>query len=92
MKVVWKFPLTVNSVQVLSLPEGAIPLHVNAQDNEPFLWCLCDSSQPVYADREFRFVTTGETFSNTYLQYIGTVHLDNGHFVAHVFEVKGSQS
>jgi hypothetical protein len=88
MKVIYKYPLGGFSV-VVALPVAAEILTVREQDGCPTLWALVDPPGPnsVIERRRFRLVATGETFEEQGSQFLGTVFMDYGRLVYHLFEV-----
>jgi hypothetical protein len=74
-KVIYKYPLTINTNQFLNLPKGAKILTVQLQSNIPYIWALVDPKEetgevPIY------MVGTDISFPNPVsLEYIGTVQI-----------------
>ena len=91
MKTMHKFKLDSNKdVTVVKMPAGAVVLHVHEQDNEPCLWAVVNDERRKVA-RKFRVIGSGREIDKrksdtSKLPYVGTVHLDGGRVVAHVFE------
>jgi hypothetical protein len=82
---VWKTPLKIDHLQTIEVPEGAEFLCAAAQDGTPTLWYTCNPAHK----REFRtimMVGTGHVMMDEG-KYIGTVFLNNGTLVFHIFEV-----
>ena len=50
MITVHKYPLPIQDLVVLNLPEGAIVLKIECQRGEPMVWALVDTE----ADHEYR--------------------------------------
>lgn len=88
MKTVWKFPLLITNAQTISMPAGAQVLSVQAQNNEPQLWALVDSSVGA-EERMFHTVGTGHAITEPLenLRHIGSYQVSHGALVFHVFEV-----
>jgi len=87
MKQIWKYTLQVGHTSI-KIPEGYQILSVQAQCNKPCLWALVD---PKAQKKEVVFKTfgTGHTLpaeETSNIKFIGTYQLDNGVFVAHVFQ------
>ena len=87
MKTVYKYPLKLQDYQVLSLPQGAVILHVDYQGMEDlFLWALVDTNAPL-EPRGIRIAGTGHDLNiSGWYKYINTVFSDWG-LVWHIFEV-----
>lgn len=89
---VWKYHLAViQQKQTIDLPENSKVLCVDEQFNNIKLWVLVDEDAKK-EPREFRVVATGEPIIKAFgqkLDYIGTVKLNSGRFMFHIFEVIG---
>ena len=84
MQTVWKYEL-FHCRNILSLPKGAKSLSVHSQgDNKMYLWAMADPEHPT-EPRKFMVIPTGGEVPPDG-QYIGTIYLDSGRFVFHVFE------
>ena len=88
MKTIWKFPIEIIDVTTLAMPVGAQILCVQAQHNIIQLWALCDASAQKER-RKFRVFCTGHQVPTDLGHYIGTVQINGGTFVFHVFEATG---
>jgi len=86
MFTVHKFPLGGSGVQVVAIRGLVKLLTVQAQRNTPCLWALVDDS-PGAAVVTVRLVTvrTGGEAPAVLGEYLGTLQLDDGWFVGHVF-------
>lgn len=85
MKQVFKYPLRITDTQSLELPVGAEILSVQVQFSTVQLWALVDTSQPK-EKREIEIYGTGHPMHDAERKFIGTVQLEEGRFVFHVFE------
>lgn len=84
---IWKFPLSVRDHSIL-MPRGARLLSVAIQGGEPCLWAMVDPSQPRVARRIGVQLTGAEIGQRSLsLPFIGTLLLENGLFVTHVFDL-----
>lgn len=72
----------------LTLPSDSIPLSVAGQNDVVMMWVLHqrDPNTTRLYLRNFYVANTGEDFNLGYSKFIGTVLLDNGSYVKHVFE------
>lgn len=86
-KEIWKFPLVIKERQVITVPAHAKILALQLQDETPCIWALVD---PTYArkPRTFHMYETGQVFpeGREADTHIGTVQVDNGRVMYHVFE------
>jgi hypothetical protein len=83
--VIWKQTLqTVGTVQQVAMPSGAEIIHVAAQHNEPTIWFTCVVTNPTVM-RKFVLVPTGGSMPRDF-QYVGTVLMDLGMLVLHLYE------
>ena len=85
---IWKETLKFVQAQRVQLPRGSKILSVQAQNNRPTIWFQCDPAAPS-EDREIFIVPTGETApypADFHYKFLGTVQLDDGSKVIHIFE------
>lgn len=89
MLTVFKYPLPIDDIVTIGLPEGAQVLTVQVQKGEPYIWVLEDTVQPL-RPRHFRVARTGHPLQPGFaLRYIGTFQMDGGAWVFHLFEIEG---
>ena len=74
----------------IEMPEGSRILAVQEQYNKPALWTLSNAEESKTVRRAFRAFFTGKIYVGDpeELEYLGTVQLDLGTLVVHVFERK----
>jgi hypothetical protein len=86
MRTIWKFLLLPDGK--CRLPQGAQTLSVHEQWGEVCLWALVDPAAPL-EDRQMLIYGTGHNIlvPTENLKYLGTVLLDAGSLVFHVFEL-----
>lgn len=84
MKQIWKF--NVPTFGTIDIPKGAELLSVHAQNDAVCLWALVDPTA-VPVRRLFVTYGTGHPIADENGKYIGTVHLEGGALVLHVFEI-----
>lgn len=82
-KRIFKYPVSMLDDWWIHMHEGAEILCVQMQYQEPFIWAIVDDSKP-FEDRRFHVRTTGEMFTGTEGDYVGT--FQNGPLVFHLFE------
>jgi hypothetical protein len=87
MKTIWKWKLGPETT--IDMPHGAKLLAVQDQNGEPHLWALVDPSAKTYP-RTFRVYGTGHNMPDEPGQYVGTVQMQGGAMVVHVFEANGA--
>lgn len=85
---IYKYPLHPNGVN--HLPSGAKILSVQTQYNTPCVWALVDSTKQV-VEHFFEVVPTGSAPSSPDLEFLGTVQLDGGNLVFHIFHRIGGK-
>lgn len=85
MKAIYKYPLTIADTQAVDMPIGAEALSVQLQGSI-CLWARVETSLPS-ALRTVRMYGTGHDCSDlpATSQFIGTVQLNGGNLVFHVF-------
>lgn len=89
--VVWKFRIPNRSGHFeLELPVGAVCLDVQLQHGEPHVWALVEDASAPMETRRFSFQGTGKVIGEGAALdgYIGTVQMDGGHIVRHLFELE----
>ena len=87
MRSVWKFPLRVTEVQVVTMPRAAKILSVAMQHGVPTLWAWVDPHAPT-EERLIGLVGTGHLAPYPdEADYLGTVF--DGPLVWHVFAQVG---
>lgn len=92
MRTVWKYKLQATHIQELRLPEKAEILYVREQNEFVCLWAVVETHRELEA-RVIEVVPTGvemETDMGVDRKYLGSVHLQNGALVFHVFERSSS--
>jgi len=85
--VIWKWTLTIDDKQILTIPKGAQFLTVQTQNGSPQIWALCDETAPKVM-RSIAIYGTGHPIPKNPGQYIATFQLVNLGLVFHVFEIK----
>jgi len=96
-KSILKFQLDQTDTQTLQMPKDAVILSLQVQNDNPVLYALVNPApdfefeENENADKEsrtFRLFETAEDFDDDNLIFIGTVMLEFGKYVLHVFEEK----
>lgn len=86
MIAIWKFPLPLSGAHEILMPKETEILCAQNQNDKPTIWALVDTDKPAES-RLFRVELTGfEVTGSMDLGYIGTVQLNDGGYVVHVFE------
>ncbi len=93
---VYKYPLPLESFgpfawMSLEMPQGAVPLCVQVQRGVPCLWARVNPSAPVTV-HNLRIAGTGEDLESDVGRHLGTVQLDGGSLVLHVFAYAEAQA
>ena len=88
MLEVWKFelPAFTGMPTQIDMPKNAEILHVDEQRGGPFIWALVDVDAPL-VNRSFAVFGTGQIVAENPMRHLGTVKLNNGNFILHVFEL-----
>ena len=84
-QTVWKWTLTARDLTTIRVPKGGKLLSVHEQRGQICLWALVDPQKET-EERTIRIAGTGHILANGKFQYLGSVHLDAGQLVFHVFE------
>jgi hypothetical protein len=90
MSTIWKFSLQITDHQYVEMPSGARILCVQTQRDFPCLWVLVDPDAP-RGRRGIGISGTGHPCLHDSDGYIGTVQLDAGALVFHVFDLGEAQ-
>ena len=86
MNTIYKYKITVDDYQTISMPIGTKVLSVQVQHGIPQIRALCNQNN-LYEERKFRLSGTGHTIHENNLNFIGTFQLNNGGLVFHLFEI-----
>lgn len=87
MEKIYKYPLALEDKQTIEMPIGSQILCVQTQFNQPYIWAMVNPNLPPIGVK-IEIYGTGESITNpfpSYLKYIGTFQINNGHEVYHVF-------
>lgn len=86
MRTIWKYPLELRQFQAIIVPYAADLLSVQVQRNVVCLWAMVDSDQPKKETRAIWIFGTGhEIQMPTVTQFLGTVQMESGGLIWHVF-------
>lgn len=86
MKSVFKYPLAVTDTQTLLLPTGSKVLSVEEQYGSIVLYVLVDPTPEAETEpRRFLIHGTGHDVTNPDADFVGTVKLEGGALMFHVF-------
>lgn len=89
MKTIHKYEIYLGFGFSILMLQGAEILTFQNQNETPQIWALVDISQPMES-RRFATYGTGHQIDKDYesrLKYIGSVQLQTGNFVFHLFEI-----
>lgn len=84
-KQIHKYDIVPVSGNCIPMPDNATILSIQAQRDNICIWALVDVTAP-FVMRKFDVFGTGFTIDDTARKYLGTVLVQNGDFVWHVFE------
>lgn len=82
---IWKFVLPVTDTPEISMPAGAEVLSAQVQFGSPVIWALLDPDVPEKT-RHFTLLGTGNPAPEDLGKFIGTLQLNDGTLVLHLFE------
>ncbi len=87
---IWKYPIHATDEQVVTMPDGARILTVQAQAEKPCLWAMVDPAARRVEARKIYTYGTGHPIEKDpeTLNYIGTYQLVESGLVFHVFTDK----
>lgn len=84
-KTIWKFPLDITDLQPVRMPQGAQILSVQMQYDRLVLWAVVDPEAKGEL-RTIEIIGTGNLVNPASRQFIGTVQMNGGLLVWHIFE------
>lgn len=93
MKQMWKFALSGHqgTPRPMLLPTGAIVRHCDAQQDALHIWAEVPQAPPhtdmTYTPRTFVYYFTGADMPDDPGTFLGTVLMQGGRLVVHVYEV-----
>lgn len=85
MRTIYKYPIPLCDTSYIELPQNAQVLTVGVQYGDLYLWAAVDPEEPL---RKWKFSVygTGRQIPDNPGKYLGTVQLNGGAFVFHVFQ------
>ena len=86
MQTIWKFPFQIEHKITIEMPEGAVLLHVDVQQNTPCIWAVVNP-RAAAKPRQLRLYGTGTPIEEKLGTHVGSFQMRNGLLVWHVFEV-----
>lgn len=88
MRKIYKYPIEIKDINVVSMPYDAEVLTVQMQGNIPTIWAMVDPDSRPYIERRFQIIGTGHPIPDDFKgEYITT--FQESIFVWHIFEVTG---
>jgi len=81
---IWKYELSPGRNEI-KMPKNSIVLDVQEQYGKPIMWVLVNTYVPMVT-RILDVYTTGDNIVKMPGDYIGTIQLNSGSLVFHVFE------
>jgi len=84
---IWKFTLENETAQKIKMPKGAKILSVEIQRNEIVVYAMVNTSIAEKEQRKFKIIGTGDSMDASINNYtfLGSVLVQNGDYVFHVF-------
>lgn len=86
LSVMWKFPLSLQDVTEVAMPAGARVVTAAGQDGVITVWAAVDPRRPSEV-RRFGVYATGQALPIGPKFHVGTVFIEGGAYVFHVFEL-----
>ena len=87
MHTIYKYPIYIIDEQEISMPRGAHIFSFALQRGTPCVWAIVDPTEPVLEPKTLYLRGTGHElqFEPCSLRFIGTVLLNDGALVFHLF-------
>lgn len=93
MKTIWKYEIEpLNYPVEITVPKNSKVLSFNIQNGRPYVWVLVDDEETETEIKTFEFIGTGHSMPNyneNIYKFIGTVLMEDGVYVFHLFEIIG---
>jgi len=91
MNAIYKYELSEEKIQWVSLPLNSTVLSVVEQHEKIVMYAIVDSEQENTQEIEFLLLGTGQIFNYVFDDYtfLNTVNLSGGSLMFHVFVEKG---
>ena len=86
MKVIYKYPISVDRDQPVTLPIGAKILCIKEQHSQLFMWALIDQEEDTRENVTILMYGTGYDVREPSQEYIDTVYTSGGDYVWHFFK------
>lgn len=83
---IYKYPIQITDVQKVKLPIEAQILTAQMQGDALCIWAIVDEAATDTEERTIEVFGTGHPMGQVFRQYIGTVQMQGGALVWHVFE------
>lgn len=84
MKIL-KYHINAPGLDIIEIPEGAEILSVGHQNNVLYLWAKVEPKNKLI-QRKIESFETGEDLSSHIRHFLGTVLLDDGKYVLHIYQ------
>lgn len=88
---IFKYHINIPGSDIIEMPEGSEILYVGNQYNSVFLWAKVDSTRKL-TKRKFIVCNTGDDLPANTKKFLGTVLLNEGSYVLHIFELNYYES
>jgi hypothetical protein len=85
MSIVWKYSIPMQDEFDIEMPIGARPLYFGVQYGKMCLWALVEPGRG-RENVSFTLKGTGDQLTGFHTVHIGSVMLNNGEFVFHLFQ------
>lgn len=85
MNTIYKYPRNVEGSQWVQLHRGSRLLCAQTQRDQPYLWAIVDTGEPLVS-RRIVMRGTGHQLEGDEGMYLGTIQMLEGSLVLHVFE------
>jgi len=85
MKKIYKYEIKIGLYSI-EIYQGAKILTVQTQYDTLCIWAIVDTKQPI-VERKIQVIGTGFSLPPALGIYIGTIQLENGAFIGHVFDL-----
>lgn len=85
MRTILSVELKLDGSWTKFLPRGALYLSTQVVKGSPIMWFEVDTTKS-HEERSFRLFPSGRTIPPTCKVYLGTIQLNNGDVILHIYE------
>lgn len=90
MNIIYKFEIPIKDTFEIEMPQYSKIVGFQMQNDIPVIWAVCNKTEPL-VKRGFMLIGTGvemsQQFNPDFIDYIGTIQMNDGKLVFHLFDL-----